>query len=155
MIRAALLAVFGIVLAGCYRTEAPPALAGELAITVRSRETHLVRAQGLVQREAARAVSERLGWAVGRSSSTQLLVTLEPEEFAATAHDNRGVPQRSRITLRGSALLTGPNGNAQTTFSASGNASGTADEPEALAQAARGVGDSLAAWLEGAPWQRR
>lgn len=141
--------------AGCYRTEAPPALPGELAITVRSAGAHLVRSQGLMQREAARAVSETLGWPIAPMGGTRLELTLLPEDIAATAHDERGVPQRSSITIQVRAFITGPLGHATTTVSGTGNAASTSDEPEALADAARNAADALAGWLAGEPWIRR
>lgn len=138
------------VLTGCYRIARPVDLGETVRVVVVTNDARLVRAQAYLQSEVAEALTQRLGWKVGPTGSARLELGLAREDLDATATDRRDIPARWSITLRGAALLVSARGQTAGTYAGVGHASGVADEPEALRQAARNAAAELVVWLEGA-----
>ena len=139
-----------VLLAGCYRLGRPAELGETVRVVVVTNDARLVRAQAYLQAEVAEALEHRLGWRISPTGSARLELGLSQEGIDATAEDRRGIPARWSIALSGGALLISARGQTAGTYRGVGHASGVADEPEALRQAARNAAAEIAVWLEGA-----
>ena len=144
------LALALMLLAGCYRVGRPAELGEPVRVVVVTNDARLVRAQAYLQAEVAEALEHRLGWRVSPTGSARLELGLAQEGLDSTAEDRRGIPARWSIALSGGALLISARGQTAGTYRGVGHASGVADEPEALRQAARNAAAEIAVWLEGA-----
>ena len=144
------LALVLMLLAGCYRVGRPAELGEPVRVVVVTNDARLVRAQAYLQAEVAEALEHRLGWRVSPTGSARLELGLAQEGLDSTAEDRRGIPARWSIALSGGALLISARGQTAGTYRGVGHASGVADEPEALRQAARNAAAEIAVWLEGA-----
>jgi len=142
-------------LVGCYRIGRPADLGETVRVVVVTNDARLVRAQAYLQAEVAEALEHRLGWRVDPTGSARLELGLAQEAIAATAEDRRGIPARWSITLSGGVVLIAAGGQVASTYRGVGHASGVADEPEALRQAARIAAGDIAVWLEDAVPQLR
>lgn len=147
---AAALAAALALCAGCYRLGRPVRLGEPVRVVVTTNDARLVRAQAYLQAEVADALQHRLGWRVSPTGSARLELGLAQEGIDPTAEDRRGIPGRWSITLTGGALLVTARGQTAGVYRGVGHASGVADEPEALRQAARNAAAEIAVWLESA-----
>ncbi len=147
MIRS-LLTIAVVLLAGCYRLSAPPALSEAIKIDISGNRAHLVRFQPYLQDEVAKALERELGWRVSPTGTATLGLSIRLEELDSTAKDDRGVPIRWRISMDGDFLLTHQGGNLLGTFNGIGSAAGLNDEDAALRGAAKGAAQDLVARLE-------
>lgn len=148
MIRASALAAAALLLAGCYRVAAPPALGETVRVQVTVNDARLVRAQASLQTAVARALEQRLGWRVSPAGSARLELTLAEEAIGSTATDRRDVPARWTIRLQGAAQLRSARGTLNTLYDGTGHASGRMDEAEALDEAAANAALQITTWLE-------
>jgi hypothetical protein len=149
-VRVPLLALALAALAGCtWRAEPPPPLGETVRIVVRSADLRLPQAAAHLERAVGEAVVRDLGWRVTPAGSARLELAIQAERIRTTADDDRGVPIRWEVRLRGTALLVGAAGTTGPhAFSGTGSYGGLADEDRALRTAAADAARDLAEWLE-------
>ncbi len=147
--RCLLLAGVVVLLTGCYRPTAPPALDGAVRIQIATNRGKLVRAQSLLQREVARSCRRRLGWRTAPGGVNRLILTLTDEDVDASAHDELDIPGRWNLTLQGRWELHRPGlPLMQGRFSGTGSASSRGSELRGLEDAAENAADLIATAIE-------
>lgn len=145
----AMLMLAALALQGCaYHARSPTQLDETLRLQVVADQGRFPRAGPLLQEEASDRIAVQTGWRIRPDGSARLDLSLEADRISASGDDNRGVPTRWRIVLRGTALLVTRHGTRTTTFSGSGYASSIEQEPAALRAAAGDASDHLALWLQ-------
>jgi hypothetical protein len=149
-VRALALALVLAGLAGCtWRAEPPPPLGETVRIVVRSADLRLPQAAAHLEQAVGETVVRDLGWRVTPAGSARLELAFQLERIRSTADDDRGVPIRWEIRLRGTALLIGATGTTGPhAFSGTGSYGGLEDEDRALRSAATDAARDLAEWLE-------
>lgn len=145
-----LAAVAALSCCGCaYRLGGPPALGEDIRVEVVADDARLVRAQTELQRAVAATLRDRLGWSVSPAGSARLQLVIGEERISANSRDDRNIPQRWSITVRGRSLLVSARrGGHEAAFSGVGYASGIDQEREALRLAADNAAENIAVWLE-------
>jgi hypothetical protein len=137
-----------LAVAGCsWRPKAPSDLDQTIAIRVVADQGRLPRAGLDLQAAAAAAVPYRTGWQVRGDGEARLDLSIDRDEFAATANDARDIASRWRYRVHITALLVSKHGHRTWTGSGTGYAGSRAEEQLAVQTAAKDVADDLARWL--------
>lgn len=145
--RAALLLAAALA-GGCAWRAEGPAQAGEaVAVRVVADQGRLPRAGLELQTAVAEAVHYRTGWQVRGDGSARLDISIDRDDFAATASDARDIAGRWRYRVHVTALLVGRHGSRTWSGSGTGYAADRAEEIAAVRTAAADVADDLARWL--------
>ncbi len=141
-----------LLLSSCsWRVASPTPLAGAVRVGVVADQGRLPRAGLDLQAAVAEAVAYRTGWQVRGDGAARLDLSVDQDDFAATADDARGIASRWRYRMQVSALLVTSAGTRTWTGSGTGYAGSRAEEPLAVQAAARDAADTLARWLATAP----
>jgi hypothetical protein len=141
-------AVALVITCGCSWRPVQPAPLGQiLAIRVVADQGRLPRAGLDLQAAVADAVAYRTGWQVRGDGEARLDLSIDSDDFAATADDARGVPARWRYRMHLTALLVSQRGTRTWTGSGTGYAGSRAEERAAVQTAASDAADTLARWL--------
>ncbi len=145
-----LLAVLSI--SACtWRVASPSSLAETVRIQVVADRGRLPRAGPELQSAVAQSVAYRTGWQVRGDGSARLDLSIDKDDFGATARDERDIASRWRYSLSVTALLVTANGTATWTGSGTGYAGSRVEENTAVRTATTDVADSLARWLAARP----
>lgn len=145
----ALLLLGVLALSSCsYRLAGVTPLGEPVRVVVSVNESRLVRVQGYLQDEVAKAIERKLGWQVSPAGSAKVELHIDEENISASGRDTRGIASRWTITCRGQALFTSRRGNAHSTWTGTGYSGGLEDEATALQQAATSAAELVAVWLE-------
>ncbi len=149
--RSLILAIMAcLALAGCsWRPKAPSELGQTVAIRVVADQGRLPRAGVDLQAAAAEAVPYRTGWQVRGDGEARLDLSIDRDEFAATATDERDIATRWRYRVHITALLVTKHGHRTWSGSGTGYAGSRAEEQLAVQSAAKDVADDMARWLAG------
>lgn len=134
--------------AGCaWRAEAPAKLGQTLAVRVVADQGRLPRAGVDLQAAVAQAASYRTGWQVRGDGEARLDLSIDKDDFAATANDARDIASRWRYRMEITALLVTRHGTQVWSGSGTGYAGSRAEEQAAVQAAAADAADVLARWL--------
>lgn len=147
---AAIAATACVLLAACsWRTQGPADLGQRIAVRVVADQGRLPRAGLELQTAAAEAVHYRTGWTVRGDGEARLDISVDKDEFAATATDERDIASRWRYRVHITALLVSRHGTRTWSGSGTGYAGSRVEEQAAVRDAAEDVADDLARWLAG------
>lgn len=137
-------------LAGCaWRAEGPASSDEAVAMRVVADQGRLPRAGLELQSAVAQAVHYRTGRPVRGDGPARLDLSIDRDDFSATASDARDIASRWRYRIHVTALLVDRNGTRTWTGSGTGYAADRAEEIAAVRMAAEDVADDLARWLAG------
>lgn len=137
-----------LVPAGCsWRPRAPGELGQTIAIRVVADQGRLPRAGLDLQAAAAEKVPYRTGWQVRGDGEARLDLSIDRDDFSATATDERDIASRWRYRVHITALLVSKHGHRTWSGTGTGYASSRAEEQIAVQAASADVADDLARWL--------
>ncbi len=147
-------AVLGAVLllsACSWRVASPAPQTGAVRIAIVADQGRLPRAGLDLQAAVGDAIAYRTGWQVRGDGAARLELSIDKDDFAATADDARGIASRWRYRMDVSALLVSSAGTRTWKGSGTGYAGSRAEEQLAVQAAAKDAADVLARWLASTP----
>jgi hypothetical protein len=118
-----------------------------ISVHVVADKGRLPRAGSYLQSAVADALAYRTGLRVSPDGDARLDLSIDADQFRATADDTRGVAVRWNYTLKVTALLVTRHGTRIWRGAGSGSASDRAGEAAAIRDAASDAADGLARWL--------
>ncbi len=130
-----------------WRVAGPKPLASAVRVQVVADQGRIPRAGSDLQAAVAEKVAYRTGWQIRSDGAARLDLSIDRDDFAATADDARDIASRWRYRIEVTALLITADGTTTWSGSGTGYAGSRVEEIAAVQAATADVADALARWL--------
>ncbi|MHC5067023.1 MAG: hypothetical protein ACYTF0_00390 [Planctomycetota bacterium] len=133
---------------GCQR-QAPPPIDQPVSIVIGSNRGKLVAFQNHLLTALSVDTQRQLGWRIRPQASLRLIVNIDEETITSSTRGDLGIPERYRLSYRGSWQLTGDaRFTGQGSFTTSTSYATRLEERHALERAAAQAGRAICADLD-------